>query len=362
MSLFFYPATLALPALLALSTLVFFRWEQQIRARSRVASLLIGNALLSVLCLSLGFALGETYYRFIYDTTDSFASTLVALRWMDRHYESNNWGVRDDIDYQPKMAEGARRVTFLGDSFTEGYGVADVEQRFVNLIRKRDRSREVHGLSSAGASTETEINVLRDSLRRGYELDTVVLVYCLNDASERTREWNERYSKLYADFWSENFFVRNSYFVNTLFFRYKRKRNPDAKNYFHFIRHGYTGRNWDAQELLFHRLRALVKRNGGQLRVVTFPFLHNMGPEYPYADIHEKLAAFWERLGVPDLDLLGVYRDYSSDELVVNPYDAHPNVFAHRLAADAIGRFLDGEPGSADARNAATDAVGRERR
>jgi lysophospholipase L1-like esterase len=361
MSVLFYLIALALPVLLALFTLVFFRREQEIRARSRVLSLLTGNALLIALCISLGFAFGETYYRFIYDTTDSFASTLTALRWMDRHYEFNNWGVRDNIDYEARMAEGARRVTFLGDSFTQGYGIADVEHRFVNLIRKHDRSREVHDLSSAGATTETEINILRDALDRGYELETVVLVYCLNDASEITPEWRHRYGKLYSDFWPDNFLVRNSYFANTLFFRYKRKRNPDAKNYFHFLRYHYRGRSWDAQELLFYRLYSLVRQNGGQLRVVIFPFFHNMGPEYPYADIHEKLAAFWEGLGVPTLDLLGVYREYSSDELVVNQYDAHPNGLAHRLAADEITRFLSGMRENADAPNAETSPADRAR-
>lgn len=253
-------------------------------------------------------------------------------------------------------------MTFLGDSFTEGYGIADVEQRFVNVIRKHDPSREVHDLSSAGANTEIEINILRDALDRGYELETVVLVYCLNDATELTREWSQRYANLYSYFWPDNFLVRNSYFANTLFFRYKRKNNPDAKNYFHFIRDHYTGRNWDAQKRLFHRLDSLVRQNGGQLRVVIFPFLHNMGPGYPYADIHEKLAAFWEGLGVPTLDLLGAYREYSSDELVVNPYDAHPNGFAHRLAADEISRFLGGMPGTADALDAESSPADRAQR
>jgi hypothetical protein len=50
-------------------------------------------------------------------------------------------------------------------------------------------------------------------------------------------------------------------------------------------------------------------------------------------------------MGVPHLDLLPVYVDYADAELVVNRFDAHPNEFAHSLAAEAIGRFLKKEIG-----------------
>ena len=49
----------------------------------------------------------------------------------------------------------------------------------------------------------------------------------------------------------------------------------------------------------------------------------------------------WERLSVPHLDLLDVFEGEPPEDLVVNPYDAHPNEHAHRLAAAAILRFLD---------------------
>lgn len=102
------------------------------------------------------------------------------------------------------------------------------------------------------------------------------------------------------------------------------------------------------------QLEELVRKSGGELRVVIFPFLHCFGGGggYPFGAIHRKLVDFWRGLDVPTLDLLEVYSDYPSDKLVVNPYDAHPNVFAHQLAADAIGPFLAESATNADAARA----------
>ena len=58
-------------------------------------------------------------------------------------------------------------------------------------------------------------------------------------------------------------------------------------------------------------------------------------------DFRSVLDEFWRRLGVPHLDLLGVFDGLSPDELVVNDHDSHPNEWAHQLAATAILGFLE---------------------
>ena len=71
--------------------------------------------------------------------------------------------------------------------------------------------------------------------------------------------------------------------------------------------------------------------------MVTFPTLAGVAGR---GAMMEKIDSFWEREGVPHLDLLPVFESHSSRELAANPHDAHPSVFAHGLAADAIERFL----------------------
>jgi hypothetical protein len=74
--------------------------------------------------------------------------------------------------------------------------------------------------------------------------------------------------------------------------------------------------------------------------VVTFPLLDALGPDYQYKFVHEELDRFWRELNVPHLDLLSVYKDLPPSKITVNRYDAHPNEYAHQLAAERIDEFL----------------------
>jgi hypothetical protein len=74
--------------------------------------------------------------------------------------------------------------------------------------------------------------------------------------------------------------------------------------------------------------------------VVTFPFLQHLGAGYEFRPVHAKLGKFWQDLGVPHLDLLDLYEAHRNESLTVNPHDAHPDVRAHALAAEAIQDFV----------------------
>jgi hypothetical protein len=88
---------------------------------------------------------------------------------------------------------------------------------------------------------------------------------------------------------------------------------------------------------------SLVRSDEAELMVVTFPFLHDLGDDYAYRDVHERLDPFWNASDVPQLDLLPIYEGYEPGKLAVGSVDAHPNEFEHGLAAAAIGEFLEPE-------------------
>jgi len=98
--------------------------------------LLAGNALVLLFVSSLPFLAGEIHNRFIYDTSDAFNYTKTSERWQARYYHRNALGFRDDLTYELRIPLGKRRIFFLGDSFTAGHGIKDVDDRFANRIRQ----------------------------------------------------------------------------------------------------------------------------------------------------------------------------------------------------------------------------------
>jgi hypothetical protein len=331
-----------LPVVFTASLIFFIRRIRRGQPSKRWA-VIAANVVVFLLLVSSVFLAGEAYFRYWYDTTDPLHYSKVGRRWFGRHYRYNSSGIRDNIQYDDRLTPGQRRITFLGDSFTVGHGVRDVNNRFANLIRQTDRQAEVHLLAKDGFDTGAEIEALQQAQHRGYQVDAVVLVYCLNDISDLMPEWTNVLHRVRNLAEKESPWLESSYFADTLYYRLTVGRDPDVANYFGFVKDAYSGPTWERQRTRLQTLRDQVQAAGGRFLAVTFPFLHMLGTNYEYKFAHDRLEGLWRELGVAHLDLLKVYQDIAPHELVVNRYDAHPNEYAHALAAEAIAKFLKEE-------------------
>ncbi len=333
-----------LPALFGVLAFRYFTAKPaQLAGRPRL-DLIAGNSLVLLALLSLFLLAGEIYYRFVYDTTDAFGLARVTREWMVKHEHMNQFGFRDSVEYQMDRQAGMRRITFLGDSFTAGHGVRNVEDRFANRIRAAHPEWEVQVLATNGFDTGSELSLLLQLASARYPFDVVVLVYCLNDISDITPEWQSISQKIYAQD-RPPFLVDHSYFLNTYFYRLKSARDPEISRYYHFVIGAYDGPQWETQQARLRAMADIVRQGGGRFLVVTFPFLHGMGADYEYTSIHDRLDGFFDDIRVPHLDLLSVYSTHPTRELIVNSRDPHPNEGAHQMAAEAIASFISAEIG-----------------
>ena len=166
-----------------------------------------------------------------------------------------------------------------------------------------------------------------------------MLVYCLNDISDDGGV-NAAYEKFFPAEASSGWLRRNSYFLDTVYCRLRTMRNPYMRSYFDVVRKGYQGSVWEQQEQRLLELRDLVQSRGGRLSVVTFPFVHAVGPAYPYQPAHEQLERFWRESSVPHLDLLPLYRNVPPRQITVNRFDAHPSERARELATPVVEEFV----------------------
>lgn len=307
-------------------------------------TLFAGNCLVLLFLLSLALLAGEVYFRFVFDTTDSINFSRVSRRWFERYWNTNGnknqFGCRDNVEYGKFVPGGKRRVSFLGDSFTAGQGIKNIQDRFVNRIRAHRADWEIHMIADLGWDSDTELDFLKQIVSDGYQLDNVVLVFCLNDVSDLMSHWMDSVRTDETEIHNAGWLIQNSYFVNFLYTHWKIMRNPYTKDYYAFIGEGYRGQIWEKEMKQLRELRDLIHSKGGKLLVVTFPFVNAVGANYPFAAIHRQLDDFWKAENVPHLDLLSVYKNEPAKKLTVNRFDAHPNEYAHQLATDAIEKFV----------------------
>jgi lysophospholipase L1-like esterase len=320
--------------------IVFVRRVKRSKVPTGWGRLVVGNALV-LLCLTTPVLLaGETYFRFFCDTTDSLAYTRISERWVQRHWQVNSAGCRDNVEYSPARAPGKRRISFVGDSFTAGHGIKDVEDRFPNRLRRAHPDWEIHVLAAVGLDTGGELALMKKAFAKGYQVDQVVLVYCLNDIGDMLPPQADATARVLAELDNSGWLLRNSYMLNLWYHHYKALRDPYLGNYCSFVREAYSGALWEQQKERLKAFRDLVQAHGGRLAVVTFPLLNALGPNYEYRFIHDKLDQAWRELDVPHLDLLPVYEGMAPIQVTVNRFDAHPNERANQLAAEAIDKWL----------------------
>lgn len=333
-----FAAFLLLPIAVGFCAVRFFRRRSRRAVSVTWPALVVGNGLILAFLLSWLFLGLESYYRFVCDETDAMTNTLVSNAWSARHFHTNAAGFRDTVDYSNALTPGRRRITFVGDSFTAGFGVKNVEDRFVNHIRRRNPDWEIHAIAKPGLDTSTEVEVMHNlTVNHGYQLDQLVLVYCINDIGEVMPGWVAGYKKMMADPFRRSWLCQNSYFMNLFYHRWQLRRNAYMRNYYDEVEAAYQGPLWEIEKIGLTAFGNMTRIRGGRLLVVTFPY---MDLALRFKSVHDQLDQFWQQQGIPHLDLLPVFSNLPPSKLVVNRHDSHPNEYAHALAAEAIHEFL----------------------
>lgn len=297
-----------------------------------------GLALWSTLAMLTGV---ELFYALFYDQTDSFSMTNVSRRWYDRHVVRNPQGYRDDHPFTLRAATGKQRIVFLGDSFTFGHGIARASDRFsdriaASLDQVHPHQFEVANLGSPGHGTPEAVKILRDEIiANDYQVDVLIYTICLNDIeafhTEKSRHDMRRSSRQ-----PQFFLFRDTYFFNLLYFRARQFAQPEIRDYFSYLQDYYSGQPWQQMQAALDEFLALTHQQGIDTRVVIFPFLHNLGPDYPFKSAHQELATYFQNHDIRVLDLEPILTKHAAESLIVNRFDAHPNARAHQLAAEAM--------------------------
>jgi hypothetical protein len=162
---------------------------------------------------------------------------------------------------------------------------------------------------------------------------------CLNDIEGFAPATAGFYQELGAHE-PEFFLFRETYFLNLAYFRVVQFTRPEVRDYYSFVRDYYEGEPWQRMREMLADVSAMCRRQQVEFRVVIFPFLHNLGPDYPFRGVHEQIVAACVEEEIPVLDLAPVLAPHVTEGLRVNRFDAHPNERAHALAAQAIEAWL----------------------
>jgi hypothetical protein len=255
-----------------------------------------------------------------------------------------------DVEHTKAKPKGTHRAVFVGDSFTYGAGVLFDDTYAQRIARTmsvdRGENWEAVVLAVPGIATPEEAEIVRKEAFT-YEPDMLFLGFVLNDAEikgageeQRAQDWVERMG---AEGGGPSFW-RRSALLSLVADRIHATRENRARiaNYLASYRDDSPG--YQAVVKGLTEIAALAHEHQVPLVIAVFPLFGNpLDQSYPFESIHKKLEALCRPLGVIYVDLLPYYRGLDWRLLVVEGgADEHPNEVAHRIAAEALLRVVDG--------------------
>ena len=150
--------------------------------RTKLTLLLIASAY-SLIAL---FAFGEFYYRYIFDATDNVYDIKTTRRWIDRHIQWNSSGYRDDHFWTDKDSRETR-LAFIGDSYTFGYGIKNMQQRYTEVLGAKlrsqcapDKTLKTYNFGLPGNQSQTYVKQVPLEVMR-YKPDAIIMQYYMDD-------------------------------------------------------------------------------------------------------------------------------------------------------------------------------------
>lgn len=255
----------------------------------------------------------------------------------------NAWGLREPWDSLPED-DHRLRIVFLGDSIVYGDGV-EREEAFCFLVGELLATSGQEGVrtinmgywGTAPAWQLEKYLALKDRIRA----DVVVHVVYPNDLEiYMHRRLDEIYRIRDGDPWVGEASYLLRYAEQTIRYWAAWKRTID---YFRGGRNSEERRRaWSKFKTDVRACRQVVEDGGASYALVMFPWMVRLD-DYDLPDVHETMGAFASELGVPYLDLLGVFAGMNAEKLRVSLANEHPNALGHRLAAERIVRFLRDE-------------------
>jgi len=276
------------------------------------------------------------------------------------YYDETNWygigpgtnrfytEVRDNKlhnrTYPIEKEDGVFRIIILGDSFADGAGIYYEKDTFPMVLEKKFKEEvseniEILNLALSGSDTIDQISVIEEKATR-YNPDLLILEFFINDLGEGDQSFQYEHfisgkcgDWLYFNSYTYYFFeTRSKRLIEKLGFK---KSYQDM-----MVETVNTDIYFNHKKEVLDELINTTRKNDLNLMVVIFPLFYNLD-EYPFAPYHNNLIMYFHENDIDTLDLAPIYSQYDEDDLKLNKYDFHPNLFGHKIAADAIFNFIN---------------------
>jgi lysophospholipase L1-like esterase len=238
---------------------------------------------------------------------------------------TNDWGLRGPPLEAPRR--GARRILFLGDSITLGWGVREADvltSRLESMFADAGERVEVLNAGVGNYNAERYVTwFLRDL--KGLEPTDIVVHYFLRSAEK-------------LDTGGGNIVLRNSELALTMWVALHRLLDrAGEKSLLDHYRAVYAPDQpgWIAAQASLKKLAQYAKDHHMRIFLAMMPDIHNL-KNYQLGFVHDLVRNVALENGYTFIDLLPAFGTLAPEQVWAMPGDPHPNALGHELMASAL--------------------------
>ena len=317
-----------------------------------VSSVLVALAIVEIVLRSTGIVpeSDQSHAHLIYEHNPDYYKLIPNLNGIPIggiQLTTNEFGFRDrdmSLDRRPDVL----RIAVLGDSWGFGWGVEyeqTIVRRLESLLRERwpNQPVELLNFSVPGYSMKHHYLVLRDEVLR-FQPDHCVLLLHLNDILVESKE--DRAERSWLSWERVNEEIRE---LKTSKLLYSRLLLPLAIR-FELPNSGFVDgfrRSYSESGPYLGRYVSFVSKFVGVLdreqlgmSVYLLPLPLAQRQPYQLQSVNDIVKGIFLERGIAVTELLESYPKYPKDQLIIHPYDGHPNSFASNLLAEEICRRM----------------------
>ncbi len=292
----------------------------------------------------------EAYLRIFYITTDGYGFTAMNYWWYQNFYYpyKNSLGYRD---YEPKPdAPGLTRIAIVGDSFTAGHGISNIDDTFPQVLEKElGDNYDVNTVAQSGWDTDAEVGYLGayyDNIKPRLP-QVVVLSYYLNDVDYilfRDPATNPNSVFAFQDLNTPvGWFVLNFFVPNYIYYNIAQFTSPQKNTNFTdiLIRAHLDDKVWNEQQGNLQKFYQWTIDHNAKLIILLWPQLAAIKESQPA--LQRVRDFFKDKPNVQIADISTVLEGKPTLDLLVNRFDSHPSIEANKLAADMLYGLISGK-------------------
>ena len=299
----------------------------------------IKNTSLSVFSLAILLAFLELVFTFV-PHSHGADQTYGARLWKKKYwYPINQYGFRDN-----ELPKNDSTIFFIGDSFTAGYGINHVENRFSNIVstelNRQNSVFKIINLGVCGHDTKDEFDTMnRFIAESNIKPKKIVLQYFSNDIDKTAFKNGLTYPEFepYKEFpHAVRALFKGSFLLNYVYWILP---HSVPESYMDFLKKAYTNEAIYGKHLEdLTNFVQYTQENNIELCVLVLPVFQAVKESKTVYT--EKIIEYFKKKGVKTIDVAQLCEDLTVKQMIVNANDGHASVLVNQRIGQAVLKIL----------------------